>query len=115
MEEADYLTLGKLYQIVIDEFDGEESVVCDDGDICILDNYLRFHARPDADGWIKWDGGKCPVKEGQQVTVKYRNGKVKTGPALDPSLDLEQGFWDNDQNPWDIIAYRPVAPDGGKD
>ena len=76
---------------------------------------FRFHARPDADGWIKWDGGECPVKEGQMVRVKYRSGYEATGPALDPYHGLEQAYWDNDDNPHDIIAYRPVEQTTDKD
>lgn len=54
------------------------------------------------DGWIEWEGGKCPVAEDAIVDVKFGDGEVD-GPST-------AGGWD-----WvhrtaglggDIIAYR---------
>ena len=66
----------------------------------------------DADGWIEWNGGECPVPDGTPVIVKYRMGLID-GPL--PALhnlggirDAGRAFWCNYGNPDDIIAYRVV-------
>ena len=38
-------------------------------------------SQPDADGWIEWNGGKCPVPEGTLVDVRYRDGEESLGVA----------------------------------
>lgn len=38
------------------------------------DKLLWFGYAPDADGWIKWDGGKCPVAPDQKVQVIWDTG-----------------------------------------
>ena len=60
--------------------------------------------QPDADGWIKWEGGECPVGEGAFVDVQLRDGEIFQriyGRAL---------YWkQNHGGLWrggDIIAYR---------
>ena len=53
----------------------------------------------DADGWIPWSGGECPVPAGVRVDVLLRNGKKR---------QEEPGwlFWGHGQLDGDIIAYR---------
>lgn len=58
--------------------------------------------QPDADGWIEWKGGDCPVKQGGEVRVRYRNGKEKTFVSSGISRLWERG---------DIIAYRLSQPE----
>lgn len=56
----------------------------------------------DADGWIEWGGGECPVKGATLVDIKFRNGDINRGykpQHLDWRLDGDIG---------DIIAYRIV-------
>jgi len=31
--------------------------------------------KPDADGWIKWNGGSMPVKAGTKIQVRHANGE----------------------------------------
>ena len=61
----------------------------------------------DADGWIPWDGGKCPVSPAMLVEVKLRSGQSWL------NKDAEKGsFWGwyhgPKKTPDDIIAYRPL-------
>lgn len=35
---------------------------------------IRIVEEPDADGWIPWSGGECPVDGNVKVDVKFRNG-----------------------------------------
>jgi hypothetical protein len=62
------------------------------------------------DGWIPWHGGECPVRYGTLVDVRYRDGRTKLSlPALEDaedSRDAEARFWEHDEFPSDIIAYR---------
>lgn len=66
------------------------------------------------DGWIDWPGGECPVPRGTLVDVRYRNGSELFGLPADESVrnspDAHQEYWDNDDNPRDIIAYRLHQP-----
>lgn len=62
--------------------------------------------QPDADGWIEWHGGDCPVAQMSVAEVRFRNNTVQMGIA---------GHWDwthgNRTKPatgGDIIAYRVV-------
>ena len=61
----------------------------------------------DEDGWIPWDGGKCPVSPAMLVEVKLRSGQSWL------NKDAEKGsFWGwyhgPKKTPYDIIAYRPI-------
>lgn len=57
--------------------------------------------KPDADGWIKWEGGECPVLKGVRVQVRLRNGDepVQSRPA-------ERWVWTHERMGSDIMAYR---------
>ena len=61
---------------------------------------FRFHARPDADGWIKWEGGECPVGVDIDVDIRTAEGEGESSKAGD-------FVWEHDNAPYDIIAYRP--------
>jgi len=43
---------------------------------CILSREEYYHAYPkaDADGWIEWNGGECPVDNDSLVDVKFPDG-----------------------------------------
>lgn len=63
--------------------------------------------------WINWSGGECPVPEGSEVSVKYRDGDinngVKAGITGDSSGDHHfrcAESWGHIGAPYDIIAYR---------
>lgn len=59
---------------------------------------------PDADGWIEWSGGECPVIVDDVVEVKFRDGvSSDAGKAM--------GWrWEHYGNTADIIAYRLHQP-----
>ena len=59
----------------------------------------------DADGWIEWKGGECPVSGNTIVQIKMRDG-VK-------DRDLAKSYsWRNFGIDGDIIAYRIVREGG---
>ena len=54
---------------------------------------------PDADGWIEWKGGECPVDG--DVNVKFWSGTIKENP-----ISARELYWEHDGDISDIIAYR---------
>lgn len=92
------------------------------------EEYFHLYPAQDADGWIEWNGGECPVERGTLVDVKYRCGKENIGvTALLSSRD--DGFmsgleykgltrsardWSHDSHEMDIIAYRLHKPEQAK-
>ena len=54
---------------------------------------------PDADGWIEWRGGECPVDG--DVNVKFWSGTIKETP-----ISAHKLYWGHDGDISDIIAYR---------
>jgi hypothetical protein len=68
----------------------------------------------EAEGWIEWKGGKCPVHYGVLVDVKYRDGgfghKLPAQEDSNKWRDAESRFWINDGHHSDIIAYRVAKP-----
>lgn len=73
--------------------------------------------QPDADGWIEWKGGECPVAQGCRVDVRFRDGEEEFSLIALP-VDGEgrprevrgaaKRFWHHDNHMSDIIAYRVV-------
>lgn len=61
--------------------------------------------QPDADGWIPWAGGECPVDSKAWVEAKLRDGKAWIDEEGQPG---EEWLWDHDGGADDIIAYRIV-------
>jgi hypothetical protein len=61
-------------------------------------------AKADADGWIKWGGGECPLPAGTHHEVIFREGEV-----IDYDRP-EDWSWDHFDCPMNIIAYRVVKP-----
>lgn len=65
--------------------------------------YFHLYPVPDADGWIEWSGGKCPVGEGDRIDVKFSDG--------DELFDVGSDWgWDVDAGGCNIIAYRLHKP-----
>ena len=55
--------------------------------------------------WIEWKGGAMPVPGDTLVDVKFRNGGIDQGGTA------ISWVWNNNQDaPFDIIAYRIVEP-----
>jgi hypothetical protein len=69
-----------------------------------------------AEGWIKWDGGICPVDPQLEVTYRLRYFRPDDPPPLGP-CPAGMLRWDHGRTPEsaadalmrrnDIIAYRP--------
>lgn len=64
-------------------------------------------AKPDADGWIEWKGGECPVPDGTLVEVKFGNGHTDSRNTA--------GAWRwewSEESPlsYSITAYRLHQP-----
>jgi len=80
--------------------------------------YFHLYQAPDANGWIEWKGGECPVDHGVMIDVRYRDGVVrKCMPALEPVADYHDvmhQYWQNDGVDGDIIAYRLHKPEQSK-
>lgn len=57
----------------------------------------------DADGWIVWSGGECPVDGAAFVDYKMRSGEVSTA-------DAHLLRWNHKGYGGDIIAYRLHQP-----
>lgn len=56
------------------------------------------------DGWIEWKGGECPVADGAEFEVRFRNGEQHS------SKDYP-GFawrWKHFGTKYDIVAYRVI-------
>lgn len=56
----------------------------------------------ESDGWIKWEGGDCPVAPDTKVDVRLRDGESLPAGNLD---------WSVDDREWlcDIVAYKVVG------
>lgn len=71
----------------------------------------------DADGWIEWGGGECPVEAGSIVDVRYRDGrenfhvKAMSYDRTGSIKSLSATCWGNINVGSDIVAYRPHKPD----
>lgn len=80
-------------------------VCCCNPSKCIKPCVPRVQGYADADGWITWAGGECPVPG--DVTVKYflRCGVKSTDQAC-------RLGWRHDGDSGDIIAYRVVPTNG---
>lgn len=54
------------------------------------------------DGWIEWNGGRCPVFPSTIVEVKYRGNL----PSLANPSKAGEWNWEHRGNSGDIVAYR---------
>lgn len=68
-------------------------------------------SKQDADGWIEWHGGECPVDADSFVDVRFPDGSVESGATG------RQWVWKHDKEedggdpPENIIAYRLCKPE----
>ena len=59
----------------------------------------------DADGWIPWSGGECPVETpANNLFIRFRNGIESSDHASRAQLYVWQ--YEGKAHPADIIAYR---------
>jgi len=71
------------------------------------EEYFHLYPAPDADGWIEWKGGECPVGEGDRIDVKFSGG--------DEFFDVSSDWgWGADAGGCNIIAYRLHKPEQAK-
>lgn len=71
------------------------------------DEYFHLYPAPDADGWIEWGGGECPVGEDDRIDVKFSDG--------DTLFDVDSNWgWGGNVDMCDIIAYRLHKPEQAK-
>ena len=71
------------------------------------EEYFHLYQAPDADGWIEWKGGECPVGEGDLIDVKLSDG--------DEFFDVGSDWdWGVDAGSCNIIAYRLHKPEQAK-
>lgn len=54
----------------------------------------------DAEGWVEWGGGDCPVLEGTNTAVRFRDGREQKDQKP------EYWVWRHIDSSGDIIAYR---------
>lgn len=63
------------------------------------EEYFHLYPAPSADGWIEWNGGKCPVGIEERIDVKFSDG--------DELFNVDSAWdWGDDAAGCGIIAYR---------
>jgi len=70
------------------------------------EEYHQAYPKADADGWIEWKGGECPVSGDDIVDVAYSTYGAKSFSAAANSLR-----WSKRGLGGDIIAYRLHKPE----
>jgi hypothetical protein len=65
--------------------------------------YAEAAPAPDADGWISWSGGECPVDPDTVVDVRYERR------ANTYRLTARKVGWGRPA-PWEVSHYRVVTP-----
>lgn len=96
------LEWGRLYPENLDIVDNSKQ---EDDDLPDTDGVL------DAQGWITWKGGECPIPDAKagEYEIRFGNGEIKAGDICDAiHWHWEHIFNDADYN---IVAYRLVKPD----
>lgn len=73
--------------------------------------YFHLYPAPDADGWIEWKGGECPVGGDVMVVCKVRAEKEFCNGKEIPASVLR---WSHTGGMADIIAYRLHKPEQSK-
>ena len=74
--------------------------------ILSCEEYYQAYPKADADGWIVWGGGECPVSGDDIVDVAYSTYGAKSFSAAANSLR-----WSKRGLGGDIIAYRLHKPE----
>lgn len=70
------------------------------------EEYYQAYPKVDADGWIEWKGGECPVGKNERVDYKLLSGSVVTIGEIAGYLK-----WSHEFSTANIIAYRPHKPE----
>lgn len=88
----------------------KEHTILASGEHPILDSRYRV-VEADADGWIEWNGGECPLPDGHKCDARDADGSQHENKTIGKDNDVDRLFWewdecnDHDNN---IIAYRPI-------
>src|SRR5690554_24550 len=61
------------------------------------------HIFADADGWIPWEGGECPLPDGKHCEYKMRLAGLAKTVRGSEYLD-----WSHEGGSAEIVAYRPI-------
>ena len=67
----------------------------------------------DADGWIEWAGGECPLEKGTIIDTKDRDGHENFGEVIGSTNNVDNIFWQRgvcSYPAYEIIAYRLHQP-----
>ena len=64
------------------------------------EEYFHLYPSPDADGWIEWKGGECPVDGNEIIDIRYPESREEFGAKA----KFRRWFHGGDKG--DIIAYR---------
>ena len=75
--------------------------------ILSCEEYYQAYPKADADGWIEWKGGECPVGDFDEVQVKY---KVDDGSGME-GCEAQELHWHHEDADFDIVAYRLHKPE----
>ena len=62
--------------------------------------YFHLYPAPDADGWIEWKGGECPVDGNEIIDIRYPESREEFGAKA------KFRRWNHARDKGDIIAYR---------
>lgn len=81
----------------------EPEVCCGRFEECSHPCVPRVRQQADAEGWIKWQGGTCPVPDTTPVQYVLRNGDSSTMMA-------GRLAWNHRGSTSDIVAYRIINP-----
>jgi len=94
-----------------DEIEKQQAIIAD------LDRAIAALSVPEVaeveipDGFVKWEGGECPVKVGDSLRILWREG-VQSGTFVVDDVWATQRAWEPGAHDDDIIAYRvlPIEP-----
>lgn len=78
----------------------------DDLRFCEVMEAIDGRREPENDGWIAWNGGKCPVPLETNVSIRLRSGLQYHSDASKAG----DWYWRHGNIQEDIIAYK-VLPD----
>ena len=68
------------------------------------EEYYQAYPKADADGWIEWKGGECPVCGDDDVDVVLVGGSTNHGIA-------DEFDWHRDGGPLSVASYRLHKPE----
>ena len=69
------------------------------------EEYFHLYPSPDADGWIEWKGGECPVDGNEIIDIRYPESREEFGAKA------KFRRWNHWGGKRDIIAYRLHKPE----